>query len=122
MDTRSAELVSGWGKQPIEKAIQQVLPAFGVRAKRVNTGETGNISRFHPALTAPFSPSAELNLLHRYGSQYKRAEENKNKTRLPLLWPHPPQVDSYCADRSTKQTYQRKEKLLPSRSQGRRDI
>jgi len=49
------------------------------------------------------SLSARLNFLNRHRSQYKQAEENENKTSLPLLWPQPPQIDSYCADYSTNE-------------------
>ena len=49
--------------------------------------------------------SVRLNLLNRHWSQYKQAEENKNETSLPLLWPQPPQIDSYGTDRSTKEAY-----------------
>ncbi len=46
--------------------------------------------------------SAKLNFLNRHWSQHNQAEENENETSLPLLWPQPPQIDSYCADCSTE--------------------
>jgi len=48
---------------------------------------------------------ARLNFLNRHRGQHEQAEENKNETSLPLLWPQAPQVDSYRADSSAQDAY-----------------
>ena len=49
--------------------------------------------------------SAKLNLLNRHWGQHKQPEKNEHKTSLPFLWPQPPQVDPYSADRRTEKAY-----------------
>jgi len=67
-----------------------------------------------PELLGRQSLSARLNFLDCHWSQYKQAEENENKTSLPLLGPPLPQIDSNCADGSTKKAYDRQKQALPS--------
>jgi len=98
-------VLSAAARAKISKATKARWAKFRPRRTRrqrlrLNRSRLGSLFRWE--LDVRQCLSTKLNFLNRHWSQHKQAEENENKTSLPLLWPPPPQIDSYCADCSTE--------------------